>query len=39
MNSQVAAVKLRTEIRAAAQQLDDRVNEFARHASEEYLAT
>jgi methyl-accepting chemotaxis protein len=39
MSGQVAAVKLRTEIRAAAQQLDDRVNEFAKQASEEYLAT
>jgi methyl-accepting chemotaxis protein len=39
MSSQVAAVKLRTEIRAAAEQLDDRVNEFEKRASEEYLAT
>ena len=39
MSSQVAAVKLRAEIRAAAEQLDNRVNEFAKHASEEYLAT
>jgi methyl-accepting chemotaxis protein len=39
MNSQVAAVKLRAEIRAAAEQLNNRVNEFAKQASEEYLAT
>jgi len=39
MNSQVIAVKLRTEIRAAANELDNRVNEFAKQASEEYLAT
>jgi methyl-accepting chemotaxis protein len=39
MNSQVTAVKLRTEIRAAAEQLNNRVNEFAKHASDEYLAT
>jgi len=39
MRSQVTAVKLRTEIRAAAEQLDNRVDEFAKHASEEYLAT
>jgi|HubBroStandDraft_4_1064222.scaffolds.fasta_scaffold55470_1 methyl-accepting chemotaxis protein len=39
MSSQVAAVKLRAELRAAAEQLDNRVNEFAKQASEEYLAT
>jgi methyl-accepting chemotaxis protein len=39
MSSQVAAVKLRAEIRAAAEQLNNRVNEFAKQASEEYLAT
>jgi methyl-accepting chemotaxis protein len=39
MSSQVAAVKLRAELRAAAEQLDNRVNVFAKQASEEYLAT
>jgi methyl-accepting chemotaxis protein len=39
LSSQVTAVKLRTAIRAAAEQLDNRVNEFAKQASEEYLAT
>ncbi len=39
MSSQVMAVKLRTEIRAAAEQLNNRVDEFAKQASEEYLVT
>jgi len=39
MNSQVSAGKLRTEMRAAAEQLDGRVDEFAKEAAEEYQAT
>jgi methyl-accepting chemotaxis protein len=39
MNSQAAAVKLRTDMRAVGDQLDDRVNQFAKQASDEYLAT
>jgi methyl-accepting chemotaxis protein len=39
MNSQAAAVKLRTAMRTVGDQLDDRVNQFAKRASDEYLAT
>jgi len=39
MKSQVAAGKLRSEMKAAAEQLDGRVDEFAKEASEEYQAT
>ena len=39
MNSQVVAIKLRAQMRAAAEQLDDRVNQFAKNASDEYHTT
>jgi methyl-accepting chemotaxis protein len=39
MNSQTAAIKLRAQIRAAAEQLKARVDEFSQQASEEYHAT
>jgi methyl-accepting chemotaxis protein len=39
MNSQTVAAKLRAEMRAAAEQLNDRVNHFAKVASDEYHAT
>jgi methyl-accepting chemotaxis protein len=39
MNSQVLAAKLRSEMRAAAERLNDRVDYFAKQASDEYQAT
>jgi methyl-accepting chemotaxis protein len=39
MKSQAVAVKLRAEMRAAAEQLDSRVDQYARSASDEYHAT
>ncbi len=39
MNSQGTAIKLRTQLRAAAQQLNVRVDEFSKQASEQYHAT
>jgi hypothetical protein len=38
-NSQVLAAKLRSEMRAAAERLNDRVDYFAKQASDEYQAT
>jgi methyl-accepting chemotaxis protein len=39
VNSQISANQLRAHMRAVVELLDDRVNAFARHASEEYRAT
>jgi methyl-accepting chemotaxis protein len=39
MNSQISAGELRAEMRAAAEQLNGRVNEFAKKAAEEYQTT
>ena len=39
VNSQISAGQLRADMRTVVGLLDDRVNEFARHASEEYRAT
>jgi methyl-accepting chemotaxis protein len=39
MKSQAAAVKLRAQMRTAAEQLDGRVNQFAKNASDEYHTT
>jgi hypothetical protein len=39
MNSQVLAAKLHSEMRAAAERLNDRVDYFAKQASDEYQAT
>jgi methyl-accepting chemotaxis protein len=39
MNSQTSAGQLRTDMRTVVGMLDDRVNEFAAHASEEYQKT
>ncbi len=39
MSSQTMAGKLRGDMRTVVKQLDDRVNEFAAHASEEYQKT
>jgi methyl-accepting chemotaxis protein len=39
MKSQAAAVKLRAQMRAAAEQLDGRVNQYAKNASDEYHTT
>jgi methyl-accepting chemotaxis protein len=39
VNSQVSANQLRGHMRTVVELLDDRVNAFARHASEEYRAT
>ena len=39
MSSQTMAGKLRADMRTVVKQLDDRVNEFAAHASEEYQKT
>ncbi|SDT60787.1 methyl-accepting chemotaxis protein [Bradyrhizobium canariense] len=39
MSSQTTAVKLRANMRTVVEQLDDRVNAFARHASDEYQKT
>jgi methyl-accepting chemotaxis protein len=39
IKSQAMATKLRGEIRAAAERLDTRVDEFAKEASEEYRST
>ena len=39
VNSQISAGQLRSHMRTVVGLLDDRVNEFARHASEEYQAT
>jgi methyl-accepting chemotaxis protein len=39
MNSQTVATKLRAEMRAAAEQLNDRVDHYAKQASDEYQAT
>ena len=39
MSSQEVAGKLRADMRTVVKQLDDRVNEFAEHASEEYQKT
>ena len=39
MNSQTMAGKLRSDMRTVVTQLDDRVNEFAAQASEEYQKT
>ena len=39
MKSQVVAVKLRADMRAAAEQLDSRVDQYATSASEEYRST
>jgi methyl-accepting chemotaxis protein len=38
-SNQIAAAKLRADMRVVVEQLDDRVNQFAKHASEEYLGT
>jgi len=39
VNSQISANQLRAHMRTVVELLDDRVNAFARHASEEYRAT
>jgi methyl-accepting chemotaxis protein len=39
INSQIVATRLRAEMRAAAEQLNDRVDHFAKQASDEYQAT
>jgi methyl-accepting chemotaxis protein len=39
VNSQVSANQLRAHMRTVVESLDDRVNAFARHASEEYRTT
>jgi len=39
MNSQATAVKLRAEMRTAASQLDHRVDQYAKNASDEYHTT
>ncbi|WP_159010069.1 methyl-accepting chemotaxis protein [Bradyrhizobium sp. S69] len=39
VNSQISANELRAHMRTVVESLDDRVDAFARHASEEYRAT
>jgi methyl-accepting chemotaxis protein len=39
VNSQISANQLRAHMRTVVESLDDRVDAFARHASEEYRAT